>query len=222
MSETTHNTSESRLTKLRREKPWLIPGMTLAFLVLIVSGFAYVYLTGKRVYIEKSSISATTINLSPALPGVLEAVYVNEGDLVPENTVVARIGNESIKTKTLGLVTMVHNNIGELMAPGVPVVTLIDPRDLRVVGQVDEDKGLSDIRIGERAIFTVDAFGGKEYQGIVDEISPTSRASGIAFNISDKREVKQFDVKVRFDVATYTELKNGMSAKLWIYKDNQE
>jgi hypothetical protein len=115
----------------------------------------------------------------------------------------------------------VRNNIGELVSPATPVVTLIDPRELRVVGQVDEDKGLADVHVGEHAIFTVDAFGGKEYQGIVDEVSPSSRASGIAFNISDKRETRQFDIKVRFDITSYGELKNGMSAKLWIYKDNQ-
>jgi multidrug resistance efflux pump len=77
---------------------------------------------------------------------------------------------------------------------------------------------LKNIQIGQSAIFKVDAFGGKKYYGVVDEISDTSRQSGIVFNISDKREVREFDVKVRFDVDNYSELKNGMSAKIWIYK----
>jgi len=45
-----------------------------------------------------------------------------------------------------------------------------------------------------------------------------SREGDVVFNISDKREVKQFDVKVRFDISKYPELKNGMSAKMWIKK----
>ena len=95
---------------------------------------------------------------------------------------------------------------------------MINPNDLRVVGQVEEDKGLKDIKIGQSAIFTVDAFGSKQYSGIVDQINPTSDAGDIVFNISNTRQENNFDVKIRFDVNQYPELKNGMSAKLWIYK----
>ncbi len=218
----THQEHESRLAKLKKEKPWLIPAMSIVTIALIASGIIYFSIVGERVYIDKSMVSATTVSLSPATPGVLEALYVKEGDVVPENTPVARVGNEIIKTKTLGLITSVHQNMGELIPPGMAVVTMIDPRALRIVGQVDEAKGLADIHIGEHATFTVDAFGGKEYEGIVDDVSPTSRESGIAFSISDKRETKQFDIKVRFDIAKYAELKNGMSAKLWVYKDKMQ
>src|SRR5262249_54386642 len=98
------------------------------------------------------------------------------------------------------------------------VVEMIDPSELRVVGKVDENKGLDRIAVGDSVSFTVDAFGGKTYSAVVDEISPTSEQSGIVFNISDKREVKQFDVKARFDTAAYPELRNGMSARMWIYQ----
>jgi hypothetical protein len=67
-------------------------------------------------------------------------------------------------------------------------------------------------------MFKVDAFGDKKYYGVVDEISSTSHESDVVFSISDKREKKKFDIKVRFNLAEYPELKNGMSAKLWVYK----
>ena len=79
-------------------------------------------------------------------------------------------------------------------------------------------KGLKDIKVGQTVVFTVDAFGSKEYPGIVNEISPTSNQGDIVFNISGARQEMDFNVKVRFDEAQYPELKNGMSAKLWIYK----
>ena len=44
-----------------------------------------------------------------------------------------------------------------------------------------------------------------------------SQQSGVVFTISDKRETKQFLIKVRFDAAAYPELKNGMSARMWVY-----
>ena len=95
---------------------------------------------------------------------------------------------------------------------------MIDPEQLRVTGQVEEDKGLKDIKVGQTAIFTVDAFGSKKYSGIVDQINPTADSGDIVFNISNTRQENNFDVKIRFDSNQYPELKNGMSAKLWIYK----
>ena len=58
-------------------------------------------------------------------------------------------------------------------------------------------KDLSDIKVGQNAIFTVDAFGSKKYSGIVDEINPTSDAGDIVFNISNTRQEMNFDVKVQ-------------------------
>ena len=95
---------------------------------------------------------------------------------------------------------------------------MVDPSQLRVVAHVDEDKGLSDIMPGDQATFTVDAFGSKKFTGVVDDVSPTARQQDIVFNISDARQTDQFDVSIRFDTAAYPELKNGMSAKVWIYK----
>jgi len=39
----------------------------------------------------------------------------------------------------------------------------------------------------------------------------------VIFSISDKRPVKKFDVKLRFNVEAYPELKSGMSAKMTVY-----
>jgi len=38
------------------------------------------------------------------------------------------------------------------------------------------------------------------------------------FSISDKRESREFEVKALFDSQAYPELKNGMSARMWIEK----
>ena len=64
----------------------------------------------------------------------------------------------------------------------------------------------------------MDAFGSQVFKGVVDEVSPTSNQSDVVFNISDQRPTNQFAVKVRFDPAQYPQLKNGMSAKVWVYK----
>ena len=88
---------------------------------------------------------------------------------------------------------------------------------MRVVGSIDENKGLDEIHVGQKATFTVDAFGSKTYVGTVDEISSTADDTGVVFSISDKRPTEKFDIKVNFDQAAYPELKNGMSAKITVY-----
>ena len=191
----------------------------LGFATAIIVAGMYILLAKNQIYVEKSQIVAPAIGLSSQNGGKLEKLYVNPGDNVTENQIVAQIGQELIKTKDGGIVIETVNDIGKTFQPGEAVVTMIKPDDLRVVAQIEEDKGLSEINIGQRVFFTVDAFGSKKFDGIVDEVSPTSRQGDVVFNISSQRQLNEFNIKIRFDVNKYPELKNGMSAKSWIYKD---
>lgn len=184
--------------------------------VLIAGGFLYWQKSSTKVSIDNSTISAPQISLSPDTAGALKTVYVNEGDEVPANTVVAQVGNQLLKTQVAGIITSVNRQIGTTFNPGTAVVTMVDPSQLRVVGQLDENKGLDRIQVGQAATFTVDAFSGKTYQGVVDEVSPTAQSGSVLFNISNERQTQIFDVKVRYDASEYPELKNGMSAKITV------
>ena len=193
---------------------------TIAGLVLIGAGiFIYLKISGGSIYIENSQVAAAKIDLASPVSGTLNAVYVNEGDQVNADTVVAQVGNALVKSKVSGLIIFAREDIGKIVAPGETIVSEIDPNDLRVVGRLAEDKGLKNVSVGMAAVFTVDAFGGKKYDGVVDEVSPTSRAGDVVFSISDKRQEQEFNIKVRFDLTAYPELKNGMSAKLWVYQN---
>lgn len=182
-----------------------------------IAGLAYVAVSQRVVYIDKSTIEAPEVDLAPTVSGVLQNMYVTVGETIPADTIVAQVGDQLVKSTSGGLVISAEQNIGENVAAGTPIVKTIDPSELRVVGQVDENKGLSSVTIGDPVTFTVDAFGGKTFTGVVDEVSPTSHASGVVFNISDQRQTQTFDVKARYDVAKYPEFKNGMSARMWVY-----
>jgi len=192
-----------------------------AVIILGIGGVAYWDVFSSTIYIDQSVISAPLIALSPQNSGVLEQLFVKEGDVVPADAPVARVSNEIVKTKDAGVIVFVDNNVGAfintLTGQGT-VASMIVPGDLRVVGHLDENKGLADVKAGDAAKFTVDAFGGKEFYGVVDEVAPSSEQTDVVFNISDQRPTNQFDIYVRFDPAKYSELKNGMSARIWIYK----
>lgn len=193
-------------------------GPLVILLLLIVAGVAYWHMQQSRVYIEKAEVTASVIGLAPKTSGKLEEMLVKEGEEVKENQTVARVGNELVKAKSDGLVINTTDDIGKSINAGEAVVSMINPQDLRVVGHLDEDKGLTQLKVGQTAEFTMDAYGSKKFTGVVDEVSETSRNSDVVFSISDKREVKQYDIKIRYNVAEYSELKNGMSAQAWIYK----
>jgi multidrug resistance efflux pump len=178
---------------------------------------ASLIMTSGRVSIDTASVQAPLIGLTSTVPGVLDAVYVHTGDVVSANQVVASVGTQVISTKVAGLVVSVNDAVGAQVNAGVAIVTMIDPSQLRVVGRIDENKGFSDIRVGNPVTFTVDAFGSKKFTGVIDEVAPTSNQSGIVFNISSQRQVQQFAVKARFDTSAYPEIKNGMSARMEVY-----
>lgn len=209
---------EISLIKRLRSNLWISYGVIAVGVALLVGGVLYYKVSSGEIYIDKADIEAPTIALSPSASGVLEELYVREGDMVQASEAVARVGNELIKAKIDGQVIAVENSVGKIVNPGEAVVAMIDKNELHAVGQLDENKGLADVRVGQAAVFTVDAFGSKKFGGIVDAIAPTSNSSGVVFSISDKREVKAFDIKVRFDTNAYPELQNGMSARIWIYK----
>ena len=220
MEQLKNNQAENNNNGNGENKARRIMIVALAVFVIAASAIGLVYLNivSKRVYVEKSEIDASPIALSSKSGGILEELFIKEGDEISADAVVARVGNELVKSGDAGLVINRQDSIGKFFQPGEAIVTMIKPSDLRVVGRLVEDKGLSDAKVGQRVIFEVDAFGTKQYEGIIDEVSPTSRPSDVVFNISDQRQENEFNVKARFNLSKYPELKNGMSAKMWIYK----
>lgn len=190
-----------------------------AFLVAGAVALFYLDLAKSQVYVEKSTIEAPTIGLSSPFGGTLQSLFIQAGDDVASNTPIAQVGNDIIKSRETGTIISVENNIGKNFSPNEAIATMIRPMDLRVDAQIEEDKGLDEVQVGQKAYFTVDTFSSKTYSGIVDEISPTARSGDVVFNISSARQEQEFDIKIRFDVSAYPELKNGMSAKTWIYKN---
>jgi multidrug resistance efflux pump len=202
----------------RPNRKQVLIGLGIAAVVVAVIATVYLIHEQKYVYTDNAQISAPLINLTTLSPGELKAVYVNQGDWLYPNEIVARVGDDMIRTQVAGVAVTVKQDLGANYTAGEPVVTMIEPSQLKVVAQVQEDKGLKDIYTGQEVQFTVDAFGSKVYEGTVEDVSDTSHATDVVFNISDKRQEQNFDVKIKFDTDAYPELTNGMSAKVWIVK----
>jgi multidrug resistance efflux pump len=209
--------NESQKKESIFKKPWMQSLIAIVVIFGALGGFLYWQSTKDTVFIENSTLNAPIVNLSPTSGGTLNALYVKPGDVIASGAQVALVGTNVVSAKDGGLVASTPEALGGYFNAGQTVASVVVTQDMEVTGQVDETKGLKNLAVGQRATFTVDAFPGKTYSGIVDQISPTSDDTGVLFSISDKRPTKVFDIKVRFDVSAYPELKNGMSAKITVH-----
>jgi len=213
-----HNPPEHAPKKIHiLKRPWVHSLISFVVIFGLLGLFLFWQVASNTVSIENSNLEAPIINLAPSSPGVLNALYVKEGDMVPANAQVALVGSQIISTEDGGLVSNAPVVLGSYFSPGQTVVSIVNTAEMKVVGQLEETKGLNRIKTGQRATFSVDAFPGKTYEGVVDEVSAVSDDTGVVFNISDQRPIEKFDVNVRFNIADYPELKSGMSAKITVY-----
>lgn len=199
------------------KKTW-VQSLTGIIVVALVVVLVLVYKSiSSYVNIDEGTISAPIISISPETSGVLENVYVKVGDEVLAGQALAQVGAEIISAKVPGIVVYTSDTPGQFFTYASPVIKMINKDELRLVGTIKEDAGFSEIAVGDTVKFTLDAFPGEEYVGVVDEISETSKDSSVVFSISDKREVKEFTIKIKYNVDEHPEFKNGMSAKIKVY-----
>lgn len=204
-----------------RNNPRLSGGLILIIIMIAIAGVLYWNDLQSKIYIENAQVSAPVISINPGTPGIIKELYVSVGDQVRKDQILAKVGDEVLVAKTRGVITGIENTPGQLVNPPLdprPVISMIDMRELRVIGRVQEDKGLKDIYPGQYVEFTIDAYPSSQYIGVVEKVTPAARERDIVFSISDKRQEKEFDVTVSYDVNAYPELKNGMSAKMWIFR----
>jgi len=211
---------KNAVSKLKNPKVLKKIGLGILVILLVV-GFFYVEKTHARVSIENSLVNAPISTIVPTSGGTLTELDVYEGQQVKKGDKLAVVGGQTLYADTNGIIISAQNQVGSTVGLTTQLIQLINPNDMRIAGTVDENKGLSDIRIGQIASFTVDALPGQTFWGYVDEISPSAKTTALYFSISSERPTQQFIVYVRFDANKYPSIKNGMSAKLTVYTDTK-
>ena len=199
------------------KKPWVKSIIIIVSVFTALFIFLFLKSTKNTVFIENSKLEAPIISIAPSQPGILNALYVKDGDNIEAHTNVALVGSSILSSQTSGTIENAPKIFGSYINAGQTVVSIVNNQEMKVIGEIEETKGLSEIQKGQYASFTIDAFPNKKYEGIVDEVSATSVDTGVVFSISDKRPINKFKVKVRFNTASYPELKSGMSAKITVY-----
>lgn len=195
--------------------------LIIAAIIAIVASYYFYQKTQGRINIVNSQVSAPLINIAPSAPGKLTELDATEGHSVKTGDVLAIVGTETIRAQNDGLVVMATNQVGGNVSQTQPLIQMIKSQDLRIAGTIDENKGLSQIKVGQVVSFTVDALPGKTFWGYVDEIAPMAKQTQLAFSISSERPTQQFQIYTRFDSNSFSQIKNGMSAKMTVFTKTQ-
>ena len=121
-----------------------------------------------------------------------------------------RFKDTSIYAPVAGIVLRKKVELGETVAPGVPVFTIGDLKNPWIKVYVKEDK-LALVKQGQKATITVDTYKGKSYEGIVSYISSEAEFTPKTVQTREERVKLVFAVKVRAKNEK-GELKPGMPA----------
>ena len=86
------------------------------------------------------------------------------------------LANTELRSPMAGRVAKRFVNRGGNVAPGRPVLALVNPDDLYIIALLEENK-LSGVESGGQATIRIDAYSDQEWQGEVEQVLPASAAT---------------------------------------------
>jgi HlyD family secretion protein len=116
----------------------------------------------------------------------------------------------TLHAPSAGVITVRQAEIGEVVVPGTPVVTLADLDHIWLRAYIAETD-LGRIRWGQAATITTDTYPGKQYRGRVSFISSTAEFTPKSVQTYKERVTLVYRIKIDVDNPTH-ELKPGMPA----------
>lgn len=116
----------------------------------------------------------------------------------------------TLRAPAAGVVTVRQAELGEVVAPGSPVVTLADLDHIWLRAYIAETD-LGKIHWGQNAAITTDTYPGKQYHGRVSFISSDAEFTPKSVQTTAERVTLVYRIKIEIDNPNH-ELKPGMPA----------
>ncbi|HHW44241.1 HlyD family efflux transporter periplasmic adaptor subunit [Desulfofundulus thermobenzoicus] len=209
--------------------------LVVAVLMLAAIGtitYYYWYMNRNYVVTEDARIDGDIYQVSPQVSGKILEIAVEEGQTVRTGDKIARLDDTTLSpganpnlaviySPISGLVVKKVAHVGEVAAPGQPVVMVVDPSKLYITANIEETK-LTRVRPGQPVDITLDALPGSKFTGRVERIGraslstfsllPTSNTSG-----NFTKVVQRVPVKILFDQYPQKYIEVGTNAVVRIH-----
>jgi len=115
-----------------------------------------------------------------------------------------------LRAPSAGVITVRQAELGEVVVPGTPVVTLADLDHIWLRAYIAETD-LGRIRWGQQTAVTTDTYPGKQYHGHISFISSTAEFTPKSVQTNKERVTLVYRIKIDMDNPNH-ELKPGMPA----------
>ncbi|MEQ9400600.1 MAG: HlyD family efflux transporter periplasmic adaptor subunit [Longimicrobiales bacterium] len=130
----------------------------------------------------------------------------------------AGLGFTRLQAPFPGVVSLRHREPGEVVQPGAPVLSVLDPADRWVRIYVPEDR-LGRVRIGMPARIVADTWPDRVYEGEVVYIGSQAEFTPRNVQTAEERTKLVYPVKVRITGDPGFELKPGVPADVTLVED---
>ena len=120
------------------------------------------------------------------------------------------LGYSTLRAPAAGVITVRQAELGEVVVPGTPVVTLADLDHIWLRAYLPETD-LGRIRWGQDAVITTDTYPGKQYHGRVSFIASDAEFTPKSVQTYKERVTLVYRIKIDIDNPNH-ELKPGMPA----------
>jgi HlyD family secretion protein len=119
-------------------------------------------------------------------------------------------GYTTLRSPSSGIVTVRQAELGEVVSPGSPVVTLADLDHIWLRAYIPETD-LGRVHWGQQATITTDTYPGKQYHGRISFISPDAEFTPKSVQTYAERVTLVYRIKIDIENPNH-ELKPGMPA----------
>ncbi|MFO7848669.1 MAG: efflux RND transporter periplasmic adaptor subunit [Spirochaetia bacterium] len=163
-------------------------------------------------------VSQTTVETFPDNSGELTRFYVDQGDRVRKDQVIAEVDpskpgsqfeSSPVKAPISGTITELPAEVGSTVNPQMSIAQVSKMDDLQIRTDVAE-RFIGRMKTGLRAIITTEAFPDRKYEGRISKLSP----------VVDPQS-RMMEVKIDLEGGS-GELKTGMFVKVKIITDRKE
>jgi HlyD family secretion protein len=121
----------------------------------------------------------------------------------------------TLRAPSAGVITVREAELGEVVIPGTPVITLADLDHIWLRAYIAETD-LGRIRWGQEATITTDTYPGKQYPGRISFISSSAEFTPKSVQTYKERVTLVYRIKIDIDNPNH-ELKPGMPADARVY-----
>lgn len=135
-------------------------------------------------------------------------------------SIVYRISQTKLNSPFDGIIAKKYQNVGSVVAPGMFVYSITDPRSIYVYALLEEQK-LEGIKVGNPVNITIDAYPNRKYQGVVESILPTTAAkfSLVPRDIAAGEFTKvsqRVGIRIKITKGNSSDIKVGLSGEVEI------